>query len=168
MLGFPCSSPHPSLFLAFLVEASKNKLAYHGTNGTFSCAARPVNQIVHQVGRAWVARHGMSTYKDTTPHSTHLLSHRPSLEQTQGWAPKPLRSVAFLVFVSERHACYGPRAQEDSSGVLSGCAMYIKLFYSAGEPRSAHWVAQSDTTYDCPLAIPNVAAHATTFLRYKV
>ena len=34
----------------------------------------------------------------------------------------------FLVFVSERNACYGPRAQEDS-GVEMGCAMYTTLFF---------------------------------------
>ena len=76
------SDKAPVAILVILGRGVYNKLTYHGTNGTFSCAARPVNQSVHQVGRAWVARHGMSTYKDATAHCAHLLSHRPSLEQT--------------------------------------------------------------------------------------
>ena len=34
--------------------------------------------------------------------------------------------------------------------------------------RSAYWVAQFDTTYDYPLAIPQVSAHAATFLRSAI
>ena len=34
--------------------------------------------------------------------------------------------------------------------------------------RSPHWVAPFDTTQDFPLAIPQVAAHAATFLRSDI
>ena len=51
-----------------------------------------MNQSVYQAGRAWVARHGMSTYKDTTPHIP-FRTGPPSSKHKDG---RPSRSVPSL------------------------------------------------------------------------
>ena len=51
-----------------------------------------MNESVYQAGRAWVARHGMSTYKDTTPHIP-FRTGPPSSKHKDG---RPSRSVPSL------------------------------------------------------------------------
>ena len=95
-----------------------------------------MNQSVYQAGRAWVARHGMSTYKDTTPHisfRTGPPSSRPRANIRMGAQAAPFRRLS-RVCVGEARllpvtvTARAPRAQEDSE-VLSGCAMYTTLFF---------------------------------------
>ena len=106
------------------------------------------------MGRAWVARHEMSTYKDTTPHIP-FRTGPPSSKHKDGRPSRSVPSLFSCLCRPERHACYGPRDQEDSE-VLACVAMYTTLFFG--------WrtEARTGSRHPSQLTITRAACYSTS------
>ena len=95
--------------------------------------ARPVNRSVYQVGRAWVARHGMSTYKDTTPQIS-FRTGPPSSKHKDG---RPSRSVPSLFSCLCRRGTPVTARACKRIRTLRWVAPCIPRSSSVGEPKRA-------------------------------
>ena len=92
-----------------------------------------MNQSVYQVGRAWVARHGMSTYKDTTPHIP-FRTGPPSSKHKDG---RPSRSVPSLFSCLCRRGTPVTARARKRIRKLRWIAPCIPRSSSVGEPKRA-------------------------------
>ena len=123
---------HPSQFVTLRVPASRANWRIM-ERMELSCAARAVNQSLHQVGRAWVARHGMSTYKDTTPHIP-FRTGPPSSKHKDG---RPSRSVPSLFSCLCRRGTPVTARARKRIRMLRWIAPCIPRSSSVGEPKRA-------------------------------